>query len=72
MAYPGHPSEELYDAGFREILVNEKSPQKLSVRQQRVLVRNIKKLRESNPSFSFLDLIKDSSVSLQMMLLNER
>ena len=72
MAYPGRPSEELYDAGFSEILVTEKSPKKLSVRQQRVLVRNIKKLRENNPSFSFLDLIKDSGVSPQMMLPNER
>ena len=71
MAYPGRPSEEFYDAGFGEILVTEKSPPKLSVRQQRLLVRNIKKLREKNPSFSLLDLMKDSGVSPQMFP-NER
>ena len=38
-------------------------PPKLSVRQQRLLVPNIKKLRENNPIFSLLDLMKDSGVS---------
>ena len=38
-------------------------PPILSVRQQRLLVRNIKKLRENNPSFSLLDLMEESGVS---------
>ena len=66
MASRGRPSEEFYEAGFSEISVNEKSPDappKLSVRQQRLLVRNIKKLRDNNPSFFLLDLMKDSGVS---------
>ena len=49
----------------------KKAPPKLSVRQQRLLVRNIKKLREKNPSFSLLDLMKDSGVS-PWMFPNER
>ena len=67
MAYRGRPSEEFYDAGLGEILVTEKSPPKLSLRgQQRLLVRNIKKLRENNPSFSFPNVMKDSGASPQM------
>ena len=38
-------------------------PPKLSVRQQRLLVQNVKKLRENNPTFSLLHLMKDSGVS---------
>ena len=68
MAYPGRPLEEFYDAGFGEILVTEKKPPKT---KQRLLVRNIKKLLEKNPSFSLLDLMKDSGVSPQMFP-NER
>ena len=65
MASPGRPSEEFYDTGFGKILVTEKArtTPKLNVRQQRLLVRNVKKLRENNPSFSLLDLMKDSGVS---------
>ena len=38
-------------------------PRKLSDRKQRLLVRNLKKLRENNPGFSLFDLMKDCGVS---------
>ena len=52
--------------GIRRNFLDRKKPgrpRKLTVRQHCLLVRNVKKLRENNPSFSLLDLMKDSGVS---------
>ena len=38
-------------------------PEKLSAKQRRLLLRNLKKLREENPSFSLKDLMHESGVS---------
>ena len=38
-------------------------PRKLSVRQQRLLVRNLRKVREQNPTFSLKDLMQASGLN---------
>ena len=38
-------------------------PQKLTVQQQRVLIRNLRKLRNENSSFSLIDLMQESGVT---------
>ena len=38
-------------------------PQKLTALQQRLLIRNVRKLRNENPSFPLRDLMRESGVS---------